>query len=132
MGCTIHPLLIDISTQEVNKQQEDGVCPGDRIILNCVSVYSQSHTWSSAEYINGEQLRFSLDDDPDNATHKSQQNPGVVARLTNTSQVNGVPQITSSLNITILPSIIMRNHSVQCINTDIGTMSTITFHHAGK
>lgn len=127
-------LPLDVSAQEVsysNKQQEDGVCPGDRINLSCVSIDSQSHAWSSAEYINSEQLRFSVDD-PDNIRHKSPQNPDVVAWLTNVSQVNGVSQITSSLNITILPSITMRNHSVECINSDVGTRSTVTFHYAGK
>lgn len=114
-----------------NKQEEDGVCPGDRINLNCVSIDSQSHAWNSTEYTNSEELRFSVDD-PDNILHKNPQNPDVVAWLTNISQVNGVLQITSSLNITILPSIIMRNHSMECINSDVGTRSTVTFHYAGK
>ena len=98
-----------------NKRQEDGVCPGDRISLNCVSIDSQSHAWNSTEYTNSEQLRFSVDD-PDNILHKNPQNPDVVARLTNISQVNGVSQITSNLNITILPSITMRNHALRGVH----------------
>lgn len=129
---------IDVFAPEVisKMRQEGGVCPGDKVTLSCSIRDSQSHAWSSNEYISDsfeQQLEFSLDDEP-GTIRMSPQNPDTFAQLINinTSQVDGLSQITSNLRITVLPSIKWTNHSVACTNIDIGTRSIIILQYAGE
>ena len=40
-------------------------------------------------------------------------------------------QLTSSLNIVVSPSIAYRNHTVKCLNVDLGTQQSISIQIAG-
>ena len=46
--------------------------------------------------------------------------------------MNGAVQLTSSLYILISPSIREQNHTITCLNSDLGTQQSMTFRMAGR
>ena len=52
--------------------------------------------------------------------------------LDGAEQVNGGLQLTSTLTIVILPSLGEQNHTVTCLNRDLGTQQSVTFQIEGK
>ena len=58
-------------------------------------------------------------------------NTDTYAVMDGAEQVNGGLQLTSTLTIIILPSLREQNHTVTCLNKDVGTQQSVTFQIAG-
>ena len=61
--------------------------------------------------------------------HNSTETYAVLDRV---EQVIGGPQLTSTLSVTLpIPSVGEQNHTVICLNSDLGTQQSVTFQVAG-
>ena len=58
-------------------------------------------------------------------------NTETYAVLERAEQVNGGLQLTSMLTVVILPSLREQNHTVTCLNRDLGTQQSMTFQISG-
>ena len=59
-------------------------------------------------------------------------NTDTYAMLESLESVKGGLQLTSLLNIVISPSLRERNHTITCLNIDLGTQQNTTFQMAGR
>ena len=105
------------------------VCPGDKIQFECATTDSQTLVWMSDVYFGSNTaLRFSY-----NSPLYFTQNISAFyyAMLTNKSIETGKINLTSTLSITVLESTKNISHTIVCLNDDINTRTTISFHLAG-
>ena len=128
----------DPPAPKLNSTLDRGVyaCPGQSHQFKCTVSYSQRMAWISEEYIglNGDRLYLTSESSVGTPLRASG-NPTTFTTLIDTTivQENGRLQLTSSLNITISHSILEQNHTVTCLNVDLGTEKSIhvTFQIAG-
>ena len=128
-----HNYITDSLAQTVNCTlcQNLFACPGDVLYFTCVTKDSSSLEWSSEVYIGEGGARLNITSDTQHHVH-NHNNSRAVARLLNSSIVNGTPMLTSTLTITVLWSSVESSpHSVTCHNVDVGTHSSVYFEMAG-
>ena len=105
-------------------------CPGDRHQFVCTALYSHSIVWRSDEYIGDHIIEISSSSPIGTPLHDSG-NTSTYTVLDGAEQVNGGLQLTSMLTVVILPSLREQNHTVTCLNRDLGTQQSVTFQIAG-
>ena len=105
-------------------------CPGESHQFECVAPFSLTIEWTSDEYISG--LNMQITTNSPIGTPLASGNGGTYAVLESIIGLeNGGLQLVSSLNIVISPNIREQNHTVTCLNVDLGTQQSITFRMAG-
>ena len=104
-------------------------CPGDRHVFKCVALHSHNVEWVSEVYIESP-LQIVINSPVSTPLHASRNTDSYVI-LESVAFVNGTLQLTSSLNIVVSSSIREQNHTVACLNNDLGTLQSITFQVAG-
>ena len=104
-------------------------CPGDRHVFRCVASHSHNVEWISEEYIDG-RLQVASNS-PMSTPMQDSGNRETYVVLESVMDVNGRHQLTSSLNITVTPNSTDRNHTITCVNADLGTQQSMTFQVAG-
>ena len=104
-------------------------CPGERHQFVC-TLYSHSIVWRSDEYIGDHMMEISSSLQIGTPLHDSR-NIETYAVLERAEQVNGGLQLTSMLTVVILPSLREQNHTVTCLNRDLGTQQSMTFQISG-
>ena len=107
------------------------MCPGDRHQFECTALYSHNIEWISDEYI-GDRIVVTSSSPIGIPLKASGNYTDTYAVLDNEGQVNGGLQLTSSLYIVISLSIMERNHTITCLNGDLGTQQSVTFRMAGR
>ena len=105
-------------------------CPGESHQFECRASYSHNIEWTSDEYIGGRMEITSSS--PIRTPLQSSGNTDTYAMLESLESVNGGLQLTSLLNIVISPSLREQNHTITCLNVDLGTQQSITFQMAGR
>ena len=113
-----------------NSTLHEGVpaCPGDRHIFRCIASHSHNVEWISEEYIDG-RLQVASNS-PMNTPMEDSGNRGTYAVLESVMDINGRHQLISSLNITVTSNRAGRNHTITCVNNDLGTQQSMTFQVA--
>ena len=120
---------------KLNSTLQEGTfaCPGDRYQFVCRALYSQNIEWISHEYIGGHDDNMEISSNsPIGRPLRASGNTDTFAVMDRAEQMNGGLQLTSTLTIIILPSIRKQNHTVTCLNSDLGTRQSITFDMAGR
>ena len=122
----------NLPVPKFNSTLREGVsaCPGDRHQFKCIVSYSHTTEWTSEEYIGGGmQITSSM---PIGMPLQASGDMDTYAVLDSREELeNGGLQLTTSLNIMISSSLRERNHTVTCLNIDLGTQQSITFQMAG-
>ena len=115
----------------LNSTLREGVpiCPGDRLVFRCIASYSYNIEWRSEEYIDG-RLQIASNS-PLSTPVQDSGNRETYAVLESVMNVNGRHQLTSSLNIMVTPNSTDQNHTITCVNNDLGTQQSVTFQVAG-
>ena len=90
--------------------------------FTCIAKDTSTLSWISKDYI--DIVRLDVSSDYQDGTHNSSES-SIVAVHVNTSSVNETSLLTSTLIVTVSPSIMDHNHTVVCQNVDIGTASSI-------
>ena len=102
-------------------------CHGETIMFECVALYSLSINWISEEYI-GAPLHITSNS-PVGIPQQASGNVNTSAKLDRVDSENRTLQ--SSLHIIIPESVGEQNHTIICVNVDLGTQQSITFQTAG-
>ena len=105
-------------------------CPGDRHQLVCRALYAHNIVWISHDYIGRYDMEISVSS-PIGRPLRVSGNTDTYAVMDRAEKVNGSFQLTSTLAIVIVPSLGEQNHTVTCLNRDLGTQQSVTFHIAG-
>ncbi len=123
----------DLPTPKFNSTLDEGVpaCPGARHVFKCGALHSHNVKWISEEYIDG---RLRIVSNSPMSTPDPMQDSGnskTYAVLENVTLVNGRLQLTSSLNNMVTPNSTDRNHTITCVNIDLGTQQSMSFQVEG-
>lgn len=115
-----------------NSTLHEGVsaCPGDRHQFKCTVSYSHTIEWTSEEYI-GDGMQITSSTSVGVPLEASRDMDTYAVLDSRVELENGWLQLTTSLNIIISSSLRERNHTVTCLNIDLGTQQSITFQMAG-
>lgn len=107
------------------------VYPEVEVTFTCIAVDSIIVSWISEEYIgSSREIQFSVNDAP-GSNETCQNDPNTIATLIDNSVENGVPVLTSQLNITVLWSTIPHSKTVTCVNSALGTRKVFNLREAG-
>ena len=122
--------IADSPAQAVNctLRQNFYACPGDTLYITCATKDTHSLSWISEDYIGNAHLNISSHYHHRDLNYSDSR---VVAMLSNMSTANDTLLLTSTLIITVLPSVLNHMHSITCLNVDIGTRSSVLFEMAG-
>ena len=103
----------------------DVLCPGEEKVFTCKTRGSGTIGWRSDLYVRkGSQINFS-NGASTGIMQRSNFNSDTIATLLNNQVVNGLPVLTTQLNVTV--SSAAGDHSVTCVFVSNGSVATITF-----